>query len=80
MRKGGYIYIMTNTHHTTLYIGVTAKLVRRVDEHKQHFNKKSFTDRYNLEYLIYYEAFGRIEDAIDREKELKKWNRQRKPY
>jgi putative endonuclease len=78
MTKGGHVYIITNAHRTTLYIGVTSALIRRIDQHKQHFNKKSFTDRYNLEFLVYYEAFGSIEDAIAREKELKKWNRQMK--
>jgi putative endonuclease len=61
-----------------LYIGVTSNLVRRIDQHKTHFNKGSFTDRYNLELLLYYEAYGRIEDAIEREKILKKWSRKKK--
>ena len=78
MTKGGHVYIITNAHRTKLYIGVSSALIRRIDQQKRHFNKKSFTDRYNLEYLVYYEGFGRIEDAISREKELKKLNRQMK--
>ena len=78
MKKIGYVYIMTNKHKTTLYIGVTNNLIRRVHEHKNHFVKNSFTDRYNLEYCIYYEEYPYFYLAIKREKELKKWNRQRK--
>jgi len=78
MEKIGYVYIMTNKHKTVLYIGVTNNLVRRVSEHKNHLFKNSFTDRYNLEYCIYYEEFFYFDLAIKREKELKKWNRQKK--
>ena len=70
MEKGGYVYIVTNAHRTTLYIGVTAKLLSRIDQHRQHFYKNSFTDRYNLELFVFYEGYGRVEDAIGREKEL----------
>ena len=78
MEKFGYVYIMTNKNKTVLYIGVTNNLVRRVYEHKTHLIKNSFTDRYNLEYCIYYEEFPYFDMAINREKELKKWNRQKK--
>ena len=78
MEKFGYIYIMTNKNKTILYIGVTNNLVRRMYEHKNHLIKNSFSDRYNLEYCIYYEEFPYFEMAIAREKELKKWNRQKK--
>jgi len=78
MATFGYVYIMTNKNKTTLYIGVTNDLVRRVHEHKKHLVKTSFTDRYNLEYCIYYEEFTCFDLAIKREKELKKWNRQKK--
>ncbi len=54
MNSVGYVYIMTNLNRTTLYIGVTNDLVRRVHEHKNHVIKNSFTDKYNLEYCIYY--------------------------
>ena len=69
---------MTNKNKTTLYIGVTSDLVVRVQQHKQHVFKNSFTDRYNLEYLVYYENFSSIEEAISREKEIKKWRREKK--
>ena len=68
MKKGGYIYILTNKNKTTVYVGVTSDLKRRVYEYKTHFNKKSFTHKYNLELLVYYEIFANIEDAIAREK------------
>ncbi|MEI6141683.1 MAG: GIY-YIG nuclease family protein [Mariniphaga sp.] len=78
MINAGYVYIMTNKNKTTLYIGVTNNLCRRIYEHKNHIIKDSFTDRYNLEYCIYYEEFPYFDLAIRREKELKKWNRQKK--
>ena len=61
-------------HNTTLYTGVTRDLQRRVAEHKLHINK-GFTARYNLEKLVYYEVFDRLDDGIHREKQLKKWHR-----
>ena len=50
-----YVYILTNKHNTVLYTGVTNDLVRRVYEHKNHLDKKSFTSRYNVEKLVFYE-------------------------
>ncbi len=78
MEKGGYIYIMTNKHKTTLYIGVTSDLQRRIWEHKTHFYKDSFTAKYNLTMCVYYECFMDIESAIHRETQLKKWSRNKK--
>ena len=78
MTKSGYVYIMTNKNKSALYIGVTNDLFRRVYEHKNHLIKDSFSDKYNLEYCIYYEVFAYFDLAINREKELKKWNRQKK--
>ncbi|MCL2683392.1 MAG: GIY-YIG nuclease family protein [Bacteroidales bacterium] len=75
MRKGGYIYIMINEHRTTLYVGVTSELERRVQEHRTNFHKHSFTTKYNLRKCVYYEYFLDIEQAIEREKQLKKWSR-----
>jgi putative endonuclease len=69
---------MTNKSKTALYIGVTNDLCRRIYQHKNHLIKDSFTDRYNLEYCIYYEEFPSFSPAIKREKEIKKWNRQKK--
>ena len=78
MKKGGSIYILTNKNKTTLYVGVTADLFSRLQEHKSGLNKKSFTYRYNLYYLVYYEVHSSILEAIAREKEIKKWRREKK--
>ncbi len=72
------IYIMTNKHRNVLYIGVTGDLKTRVYQHKNHLFKHSFTDKYNCEYCIYFEEFHDVNDAINRETELKKWNRKKK--
>jgi putative endonuclease len=78
MEKGGFLYFMTNKNKTTLYIGVTNNLQRRIIEHRNHFNKNAFSAKYNLEYCIYYEYYPSIEQAIVRETQLKKWNREKK--
>ncbi len=78
MKRGGYIYIMTNKTRTTLYVGVTSNLKRRISEHKDKINNKSFTYRYNLVYLVYYEGFHNIQDAIAREKQIKAGSRLKK--
>lgn len=78
MKRGGCIYIMTNKYRTTLYIGVTADLPRRILEHINHNEPKSFTDRSQLRVRVYYESFSSIEEAINREKDLKKWRRSKK--
>ena len=72
--KGGYVYIVTNLNKTTLYIGVTSNLYSRIYEHKDGTGSY-FTSRYKCKILVYYEFFERIEDAIQKEKRLKKWNR-----
>ena len=54
MEKNTFIYFMTTSHNTTLYVGVTNDLIRRVAEHKAHINK-GFTDKYNCDKLVYYE-------------------------
>ena len=78
MERGGCMYIMTNKRKTTLYTGVTSDLYARICQHKNHFYIGSFTSRYNLELCIYYESFFSIEEAINREKEVKKWRREKK--
>jgi putative endonuclease len=78
MTRGGSVYIMTNKLKTTLYIGVTVDLYTRIRQHKEHYFTNSFTDKYNLEYCVYYENFFSIEEAILREKQLKKWSRIKK--
>jgi putative endonuclease len=72
--KQGYIYVMSNSFRSTLYIGVTSNLEARV---WQHINGEgsAFVKKYNLHDLIYFEYFERITDAIDREKQLKRWHR-----
>ena len=69
-----WIYIITNKSNSTIYIGVTSNLVKRIYEHKNHI-VKGFSSKYNLNKLIYYEQYEQIEEAILREKRLKKWNR-----
>jgi len=66
-----YVYILTNKAKTVLYTGVTNNLKRRLEEHNEKLNPNSFTAKYNLNYLIYYEKFGWIQQAIAREKEIK---------
>ncbi len=72
-----FIYIVTNINKTVLYIGVTNDLRRRVYEH-QNGTFPGFTKKYNCKYLIYWEHFQNIEEAISREKEIKKWRRSKK--
>ena len=78
MDKVGFVYILTNKNKTTLYVGVTNDLQRRINEHKTHFNKKSFTTRYNIEYLVYFEKYDSIIEAIAREKQIKAGSRAKK--
>ncbi|MFZ2906047.1 MAG: GIY-YIG nuclease family protein [Cyclobacteriaceae bacterium] len=74
MIKGGYVYIMSNFTRTTFYIGVTNDLYTRVLQHKSGKGSK-FTSRYKCYDLVYFEDYSRIMDAIDREKQLKRWHR-----
>jgi putative endonuclease len=69
-----YVYILASRIGGTLYIGVTNDLVRRVGEHKLKI-AESFTKRYEVIRLVYFEVFDQIEQAIHREKRLKKWSR-----
>ncbi len=75
-----FVYIMTNRNHRVLYIGVTGNLPKRVYEHRHHLDKHSFTDQYNAEKLIYYEATPDVRAAISREKQLKGWTRKKKEW
>jgi putative endonuclease len=72
--KQPHIYIMTNIKNTTLYIGVTSQLVQRVYQHKSKLTL-GFTNKYNLNKLVYFESFETMYDAITREKQLKNWRR-----
>ena len=80
MLHNHFVYIVTNQYRTTLYIGITNNIQRRLDQH--YFDsqnaRKSFAGKYNCIYLIYYEGFDNPKDAITREKEIKKWRREKK--
>ena len=73
-----YVYILANKTRTTIYTGVTNDLARRMWEHKHDVIKDSFTAKYQVHDLVYYEAGESIEGAITREKQIKGWNRKRK--
>ena len=75
MLPSAFVYILTNKHHTTLYVGVTTNLSVRLWEHQTKQDPRSFTARYNVTKLIYYESFNSIDAAIRREKYLKKKKR-----
>jgi putative endonuclease len=72
-----YVYILTNKSNKVLYIGVTNDIARRVYEHKTKMIE-GFTKKYNLDKLVYLEETDSIESAILREKQLKKWRREKK--
>ena len=69
-----YVYILASDRNGTLYIGVTNNIFRRVNEHKNK-DIKGFTEKYNIDQLVYYEKYEDINEAIIQEKRLKKWNR-----
>ena len=73
-----YVYILTNKNHTVLYTGVTGDLIRRVYEHKHHADPNSFTAKYRVNKLVYFEETNDVKAAIEREKQIKSWNRKRK--
>lgn len=70
MEKQGFVYIITNQNNTTLYIGVTSNLTKRIFEHKNKL-LDGFSKKYNLNKLVYFEPFDYFVSAIDREKYLK---------
>ena len=74
MNNNYYIYILTNKYKTIFYVGVTNDLYRRTLEHKAKINQ-GFSEKYNASYLVYYELFFNIKDAVKREERLKRWNR-----
>ncbi|PKM91094.1 hypothetical protein CVU82_03495 [Candidatus Falkowbacteria bacterium HGW-Falkowbacteria-1] len=73
-----YVYILTNYTKKVFYIGVTNSLIARINIHKEKINKNSFTSKYNCVYLVYYEHFTYYYTAFLREKQLKKWRREKK--
>ena len=76
MHKEYYVYIITNRSRT-LYTGVTNDLMRRVYEHKNKL-VPGFTSKYNIQYLVYYESTSSIHAALEREKQIKGWRREKK--
>ena len=72
-----YVYILSNAHNTVLYSGVTNDLQRRCFEHKQKIIK-GFTQKYNVDKLVYFEQFDFAESAIAREKQIKGYSRAKK--
>jgi len=73
--KQYYVYIVTNKKQGVLYIGVTGDIIKRVYEHKSGLIK-GFTKKYNANKLVYYEIHNDVKEAITKEKQMKKWNRQ----
>jgi putative endonuclease len=69
-----YVYILASKRQGTLYIGVTNDLLRRVNEHKQDL-VEGFTKKYQVHCLVYYEKTPNVSAAIERERQMKKWNR-----
>ncbi len=79
MEKHFFVYILSNKTNTTVYTGVTSNLPARIYEHKHHMDPDSFTARYNVTKLVYYEEAGTTPIvALEREKQIKSWNRARK--
>ena len=78
MSENMYVYIITNQSHSTFYVWVTNNLERRILEHRQKLDPNSFSARYNLTKLVYYETDGDAEHAILREKQIKDYRREKK--
>ena len=79
MHKGRsyYVYLLTNWNNKVMYVGVTNDLERRIYEHKQKL-VKGFTEKYNVKKLVYFEVTEDVNAAITREKEIKRWRREKK--
>jgi len=75
-----YVYIITNKYRSTYYIGMTNDLGERLQQHKINIEKgiKTFASKYGIEFLVYYEKHSWVQKAIEREKELKGWRREKK--
>jgi len=75
--KAYYVYILTNWNNKVMYVGITNNLERRIYEHKEKV-VKGFTEKYNVNKLVFYEQTSDIAEALNREKEIKKWRREKK--
>lgn len=75
-----FIYILTNKARSVFYVGVTNNLKNRLLKHKENIvlENKTFVSNYKVEFLLYYEKFNWIQEAIAREKEIKGWRREKK--
>lgn len=70
-----YLYIITNKSNKVLYIGITKDLKRRINQHKRKVHPNTFSARYNLNKLVYFEKLPSKVEALKRERQMKKWNR-----
>ena len=75
MISGYYVYIMSNRRDNVLYVGFTNDVYRRTIEHKEGIYEKAFSKRYNVSKLVYYEEHSDVEDALRRERLIKRWKR-----
>lgn len=75
LMQHSYVYILASQKNGTLYVGVTSDLAKRIYEHKNDLID-GFSKKYNVHNLVYYEVHSEIEEAISREKQIKKWNRE----
>ena len=73
-----YVYILASATNVTLYIGVTNHLLRRVYQHRNHFDPDAFTSKYKVHKLVYFEETSDVRAALEREKQLKRWRRSKK--
>jgi putative endonuclease len=78
MHQCGYFYIMTNAHNSVFYCGATTELYNRVLEHRNKVFRNSFTSRYNIDKLVYFETYTFAGDAFEREKKMKAGSRKKK--
>ena len=78
MPKLGFTYLMTNKNNTVLYVGTTSDLKDRIQKHKDKIYKRSFTAKYNINKLVYFETHADMASAIKREKQIKGGSRLKK--
>jgi putative endonuclease len=74
MERQGHVYILASGRHGTLYLGVTSDLMQRMYQHREEA-MKGFTSKYEVKRLVWFDTFDQVKDAIVREKQMKKWNR-----